>query len=172
MCRSATEHWGRQHASQYVSLPDLCWAVVVIKEHLWDFVGQYAFHAAPMDLHAELELTRFVNVFFDGMICYFAEGYEQYRSEMVEAQLHGRETAHEWSLCPGPRCHDVSLKMLDRGHQSFIPVVTGSVIQKIAPVGREGFTLMVPPCASIAHLAIGNPSPKPPESRERASSSR
>jgi hypothetical protein len=91
---------GRQHASQCVSLPDLCWAVVVIKEHLWDFVGQYAFHAAPMDLHAELELTRFVNVFFDGMICYFAEGYEQYRSEMVEPQLHGGETTNRMVAMP------------------------------------------------------------------------
>ncbi len=91
---------GRLHASQYVSLPDLCWAVVVIKEHLWDFVGQYAFHAAPMDLHAELELTRFVNVFFDGIICYFAEGYEQYRSEMVEPRLHGGETANRMVAMP------------------------------------------------------------------------
>jgi hypothetical protein len=87
------EHYrrlGRQHASQHVSLPDLCWAVVVIKEHLWDFVGQHAFNAAPMDLQAELELTRFVNVFFDGMICYVAEGYEQYRSE-DGPQLHAGE---------------------------------------------------------------------------------
>lgn len=84
---------GRQHATQHVSLPDLCRAVVVIKEHLWDFVGQHAFHTAPMDLHAELELARFVNVFFDGMICYFAEGYEQFRREMVEPQLHAGQTA-------------------------------------------------------------------------------
>ena len=81
---------GRKHASQHVSLSDLCWAVVVIKEHLWDFVGQHAFHSAPMDLQADLELTRFVNVFFDGMICYFAEGYEQFRSEMVETQHAGK----------------------------------------------------------------------------------
>jgi hypothetical protein len=91
------EHYrqlGRQHASQHVSPPDLCWAVVVIKEHLWDFMGQHAFHTAAIDLQAELELTRFVNVFFDGMICYFAEGYEEFRSEMVEPQLHAREAAN------------------------------------------------------------------------------
>jgi len=79
------EHYralGRQHAIQHIALPDLCWAVVVIKEHLWDFVDQHAFHSAPTDLHAELELERFVNVFFDGMICYFVEGYEQFRDSM------------------------------------------------------------------------------------------
>jgi hypothetical protein len=65
------EHYrrlGRQHASQHVSLPDLCWAVVVIKEQLWDFVGQHSFHTTPIDLQAELALTRFVNVFFDSII--------------------------------------------------------------------------------------------------------
>jgi hypothetical protein len=78
---------GRQHANHHVSLADLCWAVGAIKEHLWDFVGQHAFHAAPMDLYAELELTRCVNVFFDGIICYIAEGYEHFRSEMIGSQL-------------------------------------------------------------------------------------
>jgi hypothetical protein len=79
---------GKQHASQHLPLPDLCWAVVVIKEHIWDFVGRHAFPTAPMDLQAELELTRFVNVFFDGMICHLAEGYEQFQSERVESRLH------------------------------------------------------------------------------------
>jgi len=95
-CSNVEERYrrlGKQHASQHVSLPDLCWAVVVIKDHLWDFVGKHAFHTAPMDLQAELELTRFVNVFFDGMICYFAEGYEQFRSEMVEPQPRAGEVA-------------------------------------------------------------------------------
>jgi hypothetical protein len=91
---------GKQHASQHVSLSDLCWAVVVIKEHIWDFVGQHAFHSAPMDLQAELELTRFVNVFFDCMICYFAEGYEQFRSEMLEPQLHAGEAANRMVAIP------------------------------------------------------------------------
>jgi hypothetical protein len=72
----------------------------VIKEQLWDFVGQHAFHTAPMDLQAELELTRFVNVFFDGMICYFAEGYEQFRSEKVEPQVHAGEAANRMVAVP------------------------------------------------------------------------
>jgi hypothetical protein len=84
---------GRQHATQHISLPDLCWAVVVIKDHLWDFIGQHTFYTTPTDLQAELELTRFLNVFFDGMICYFAEGYEQFQREMVEVQLHTGEVA-------------------------------------------------------------------------------
>lgn len=89
------EHYrrlGRQHASQHVSLPDLCWAVVVIKEHLWNFVDQHAFHTAPTDLHAELEIERFVNVFFDGVICYLAEGYEQFRTDMTSPRPHSGNT--------------------------------------------------------------------------------
>ena len=63
------------------------------KEQLWDFVGQHSFHTTPIDLQAELALTRFVNVFFDSIICYFAEGYEEFRSEMDEPQLHAGEAA-------------------------------------------------------------------------------
>jgi hypothetical protein len=88
------EHYRRlgwQQARQHVSLADLCWAVVVIKEHLWDFVGQNAFHAAAMDLQAELEITRFLNVFFDGLTCCFAEGYEQFRTEMAESTTARRQ---------------------------------------------------------------------------------
>jgi len=91
---------GKQHASQHVSLPDLCWAVVVIKEHLGDFVGRHAFHTAPIDIQAELELTRFVNVFFDAMICYLAEGYEEFRSEMVQPQLRAGEAANRMVAIP------------------------------------------------------------------------
>jgi hypothetical protein len=91
---------GRQHASQHVLLPDLCWAVVVIKEHLWDLVGQHAFHTAPTDPQPELELPRFVNLFLDGMIGYFVEGYEQFRSEMVEPQLRAAEAANRRVVIP------------------------------------------------------------------------
>jgi hypothetical protein len=83
----------KQHASQHVSLPDLCWAVIAIKDHLWDFMGQHAFPSAAMDFQAELELARFMDVFFDGMICYFVEGYEQFRSERSEATTKASEVA-------------------------------------------------------------------------------
>jgi hypothetical protein len=88
--------------------------------------------------------------------------------------VHRDEDRHPL-LSNGPRNTYLSYTSDRRsGVQPLIiyPVANGSLIQKIAPVGKEAFTLMVPPWASTAHLAMGNPSPKPPESRERASSSR
>lgn len=72
---------GRHHAEHEVSLPDLCWAIVLIKEHLWDFVGQRAFHTTPVEIHAEMELMRLLDLFFDGMIYHVAEGYEEVRGK-------------------------------------------------------------------------------------------
>lgn len=72
---------GRHHATHDVSLPDLCWAIVLIKEHLWEFVGQRAFHTTPVEIHAEMELMRLLDLFFDGMIYHVAEGYEQVRGK-------------------------------------------------------------------------------------------
>lgn len=83
------EHYrelGRHHAAQNVALPDLCWAIVLIKEHLWDFVQQQALHTTSVEIHAELELIRLLDLFFDGTICHVAEGYEQVRSEMRGAE--------------------------------------------------------------------------------------
>ena len=79
------EHYrelGRHHAAQNVALSDLCWAIVLVKEHLWDFVQQQALHTTSVEIHAELELIRLLDLFFDGAICHVAEGYEQVRSEM------------------------------------------------------------------------------------------
>lgn len=73
---------GRRHAVRDVALPDLCWAIVLIKEHLWNFVERQTFHTSPVEIHAEFELLRLLDLFFDRMICYVAEGYEQARNEM------------------------------------------------------------------------------------------
>jgi hypothetical protein len=76
---------GRHHAAHEVSLPDLCWAIVLIKEHLWEFVGQRAFHTTPVEIHAEMELMRLLDLFFDGIIYHVAEGYEQVRGKIGDS---------------------------------------------------------------------------------------
>src|SRR5580692_8356102 len=48
----------------------------------------------------------------------------------------------------------------------------GRRIEKIDPLGNRGVRPIVPPCASTAHLAISRPSPAPPASRVRPSSTR
>ncbi len=75
---------GREHAAQNVALPDLCWAFVLTKEQLWEFVERQALHTTSVEIHAELELIRLLDLFFDRTICHVAEGYEQAQSEIRE----------------------------------------------------------------------------------------
>jgi hypothetical protein len=70
---------GRHHAAYDVSMSDLCWAIVLMKEHLWGFVEQRALYTTPVEIHAEMELMRLLDLFFDGMIYHVAEGYEHAR---------------------------------------------------------------------------------------------
>src|SRR5262249_59391745 len=50
--------------------------------------------------------------------------------------------------------------------------VLGSVMRKQLPASFVGSRVSRPPLTSTAHLAIASPSPVPPFSRERASSTR
>lgn len=78
---------GRRHAARGAALPDLCWAIVLMKEHLWDFVEQQALHTTPVEIHGELELMRLLDLFFDCVICHVSEGYDEARSKMASAHV-------------------------------------------------------------------------------------
>ncbi len=77
---------GRHHATKNVALQDLCWAIVLIKEYLWQFVGRQVFYGSTVEIFAELEFLRLVDVFFDKVLCYMAEGYQQAQNEISGAQ--------------------------------------------------------------------------------------
>ncbi len=72
---------GRYHAGKNVTLPDLCWAMVLIKEHVWEFVGRQALHNSPVEIFGEFELLRFLDLFFDSALCCVTEGYVQVQHE-------------------------------------------------------------------------------------------
>jgi hypothetical protein len=76
---------GRHHAANNVALTDLCWATVFIKEYLWEFVGREVFPRGAVEIFAELELLRLLDLFFDRVLCYMAEGYQQAENEMSTA---------------------------------------------------------------------------------------
>ncbi|HUJ94694.1 MAG TPA: hypothetical protein VLW84_05475 [Terriglobales bacterium] len=69
---------GAERAAQGVSLADYCWAIVLTKEHLWEFLQRQAFLCSPVEIYGELELLRLLDRFFDRALCYAAEGYEEY----------------------------------------------------------------------------------------------
>ncbi len=72
---------GSLRATQGVSLADVCWAIMLTKEHIWDFLQQQGFLRGPLEIYGELELLRLLDQFFDRAVCYVAEGYEKAEME-------------------------------------------------------------------------------------------
>jgi hypothetical protein len=69
---------GERRASQGVALSDFCWAMVVTKEHLWEFLQRQGSMRGPVEIYGEMELLRLLDQFFDRALCFATEGYEQY----------------------------------------------------------------------------------------------
>jgi hypothetical protein len=67
---------GERRASQGVALSDLCWAIVLIKEYIWEFLQRQGFTPSPVEIYGEMELLRLLDQFFDRALCFAAEGYE------------------------------------------------------------------------------------------------
>jgi hypothetical protein len=67
---------GARRAAQNVSLSDYCWAIVLTKEHIWEFLQRQGFLQSPLEIYGELELLRFLDQFFDRAMYYVTEGYE------------------------------------------------------------------------------------------------
>lgn len=69
---------GERRASQGVALSNLCWAIALTKQHLWEFLEQQGFRRGPVEIYGEMELLRLLDQFFDRALCFATEGYEQY----------------------------------------------------------------------------------------------
>jgi hypothetical protein len=67
---------GARRAAQQVSLSDYCWAIVLTKEHIWEFLQRQGFLQGPLEIYGELELLRLLDQFFDRALYYVTEGYE------------------------------------------------------------------------------------------------
>ena len=68
---------GVRRAAQHVSLSDYCWAIVLTKEHIWEFLQRQGFLQSPLEIYGEMELLRLLDQFFDRAMYYVTEGYEQ-----------------------------------------------------------------------------------------------
>ena len=84
---------GARRASQGVSLTDFCWAIVLTKEHLWEFLQRQGFLRSPVEIYGELELLQLLDQFFDRALCYATEGYEQYSQLPASAEIHADQRA-------------------------------------------------------------------------------
>ena len=68
---------GRRRVEQGVRFSHFYWAVVVIKEHLYEFLLREGITETPLDLRAGFELMRLIEQFFERAILYVASEYEQ-----------------------------------------------------------------------------------------------
>ena len=68
---------GARRAAQAVPLSQLIWAILAVKEHLWEFLNLEARTDRAMELFQEMELIQLADLFFDRAIYYAAMGYER-----------------------------------------------------------------------------------------------
>lgn len=68
---------GRRRVEQGVRFSHFYWAVIVIKEHLYDFLIREGVTETPLDLRAGFDLVRLIEQFFERAILYVACEYEQ-----------------------------------------------------------------------------------------------
>ena len=83
---------GERRASQGVALSDFCWAIVVTKDHLWEFLQRQGFMNSPVELYGEMELLRLLDQFFDRALAFAIEGYEQFAQLQNGYEIRDRET--------------------------------------------------------------------------------
>jgi len=92
---------GARLARQGVALAHACWAVVMIKENLWNFLEKQAFLRSPIELYGEMELLWVLNKFFDSALCSIVAAYAQ-----------GQDSPAADAPSPQPRCAEVNLANL------------------------------------------------------------
>jgi hypothetical protein len=68
---------GARRAAQGVSLSHLLYAILAVKEYLWEFLNHEAMVDRHVELLQEMELLRMVDQFFDRAVYYAAQGYER-----------------------------------------------------------------------------------------------
>jgi hypothetical protein len=73
---------------QGVQLSELMYAIILTREHLWDYLRNEAKLEKPREVFGEVELLRLLEQFFDRAMYYAARGYERSRAERE------REVAH------------------------------------------------------------------------------
>jgi hypothetical protein len=78
---------GARRAAQGISLSDFTWALIMTKEHLWEFLQRQGSVHSPVELYGEMELLWLLSQFFDQALCAAIEGYEQQVRQAESARI-------------------------------------------------------------------------------------
>jgi hypothetical protein len=68
---------GARRAAQGVAVSSLLYAIIAVKEHLWDFLRHESVWDQAHELFQERELLQVVDRYFDRALYFAARGYEQ-----------------------------------------------------------------------------------------------
>ena len=66
---------------QGVLLSQLIWAILLVKDNLFDFLNQEAAIERPSEVFGELEILQLLDQFFEQAVYYAAVGYERCRDQ-------------------------------------------------------------------------------------------
>lgn len=66
-----------RRAAQGISLHQFVWALMLTRDHLWQFLRQEAFADTIVELHGELELHQLLSQFFDRAVYYAILGHDE-----------------------------------------------------------------------------------------------
>jgi hypothetical protein len=67
---------GARRATQGVHLPEMMWALVISRNHLWNLLQRECFADNLLELSRELEVLQTLNSFFDRAMYYSTLGFE------------------------------------------------------------------------------------------------
>ena len=78
---------GKRREAQGVPLSQLVYAIVLTREHLWDYLKREANVDKPVEVFGELEMLELLEQFFDRAIYYASQGYEAAQAARQEKEM-------------------------------------------------------------------------------------
>jgi hypothetical protein len=100
-----------QRAAEGIRLHQLVWALILTRDHLWQFLRREAIADNIVELHGELELDRLLNQFFDRAIYYAIVGYNEADNQSATGDLRrARELAISIGLMSPPESSSKSVE--------------------------------------------------------------
>lgn len=85
---------GTRRAAEGIGLHQFVWALIISREHLFQFLGAQAFADSVVELYSELELQQALSQFFDRAMYYGVLGYEETGDRVTAKASKVRPEAH------------------------------------------------------------------------------
>jgi hypothetical protein len=78
---------GRRREAQGVPMSQLMYAIMLTREHLWEYLKHEANVEKPVEVFGELEVLELLLQFFDRAMYYATQGYEQAHAARMEHEM-------------------------------------------------------------------------------------